>query len=327
MIDTVYIEEDIIDHPRTKQILSCMPNAARIFIKRYTEVFNKKSQNFRLQKMKPSLILAKKYNNFLHETPISYGIGNKENYYFAHMINCVFDCRYCFLQGMFSSANYVVFVNYEDLFMAIESMTAKNRDKKITYFSGYNCDSMASESLTGFIEEAINFFKGKNNIELEIRTKSTFIKPLLKSYISNCIVAYSLVPEKISEKFEVGVPSIQKRLHSISRLVELGWKIGLRFDPIICELGWEELYNKFFDNIFATIPSKSIHSVTYGSLRFPKKVFKSIEKLYPEEKLFYNKNNLKASTNKQSLIDENISLNVINKMLEKHIDKTKIFLC
>ena len=322
MIDTIYIEEDIIDHPKTNEILALMPRAVKIFIKRYTEVFNKKSQNFRLQKINPSLILARKYNNFLHKAPVNYGIGNQYNYYFSHMINCVFDCRYCFLQGMFRSANFVIFVNYEELFLSIEKLMFDIKNKKITFFSGYNCDSLASESYTGFIKEAIRFFENKNNIELEIRTKSTFVKPMLNNYISNCIIAYSLTPEKISKKFEIGVPSLKKRIHSISKLVKLGWKIGLRFDPIICEEGWEELYEFFFKNIFKEVPSDSIHSVTYGALRFPNRVFKNIEKLYPEEKLFYRKVSLDEQIN-----EENMSLNIIKKMLEKHIDKKKIFLC
>ena len=29
------------------------------------------------------------------------------------MLNCIYDCKYCFLQGMFRSANFVIFVNYE----------------------------------------------------------------------------------------------------------------------------------------------------------------------------------------------------------------------
>ena len=32
------------------------------------------------------------------------------------MYNCLFDCRYCFLQGMYNSSNFVIFVNYEDFF-------------------------------------------------------------------------------------------------------------------------------------------------------------------------------------------------------------------
>ncbi|HIM20337.1 MAG TPA: hypothetical protein EYM28_07020 [Rhodospirillales bacterium] len=61
MIDTIYIEEDVRDHPRTRSILSRFNKARHISIERYGEVFNKRAQNFRLQKFKPALILARKH--------------------------------------------------------------------------------------------------------------------------------------------------------------------------------------------------------------------------------------------------------------------------
>ncbi len=50
MIERIYIEDDVAEHPRTKAILEQFPNAAKIACSRYTEIFNKKSQNFRIQK-------------------------------------------------------------------------------------------------------------------------------------------------------------------------------------------------------------------------------------------------------------------------------------
>ena len=114
MIETIYIEKNIIDHPRTKSILSKFKKARCIEIDRYSEIFNKRNQNFRTQKKNPALILAYKHDGFVLPTPEGFGIGGTKNYYFSHMYNCIYDCRYCFLQGMYSSANYVVFVNFED---------------------------------------------------------------------------------------------------------------------------------------------------------------------------------------------------------------------
>ena len=64
MIDTIYIEREVLDHPRVKSILERFTNAHIIECDRYGEVFNLKGQNFRLQKQKPALILAKKYGSF-----------------------------------------------------------------------------------------------------------------------------------------------------------------------------------------------------------------------------------------------------------------------
>ncbi|MEM7264113.1 MAG: DNA photolyase, partial [Planctomycetota bacterium] len=85
MIDLVYIEEAVRDHPRTRAILDRVPAATRISCDHYGEVFNRRAQSFRLQKRQPALILANKEGRLVHETPKSYGIGHERNYYFSHM--------------------------------------------------------------------------------------------------------------------------------------------------------------------------------------------------------------------------------------------------
>ena len=142
----IYIENDIKDMARTKSILSRFKNPVIITIEKYSEVFNKKNQNFVLQKINPAIILAKKRKNFLLDTPKTYSIGKKNNYYFSYMYNCLFDCRYCFLQGMYKSSNFVIFINYEDFFKKISKV--ENTDT--TIFSGYDCDSLAYDNITKF---------------------------------------------------------------------------------------------------------------------------------------------------------------------------------
>ena len=62
MFNTIHIEEQVADHPRTREICTRFPQATQVLCKRYGEVFNPKSQNFRLQKRKPALILARKHD-------------------------------------------------------------------------------------------------------------------------------------------------------------------------------------------------------------------------------------------------------------------------
>ena len=115
-----------MSHPRTLDLLRQFPGASQIPCQRYTEIFNRKAQSFRLQKKKPALILAAKFDNYILPTPPGYGIGANKNYYFSHMLNCIYDCRYCFLQGMYRSAHYVLFVNYDDFISAIrKKITSK----------------------------------------------------------------------------------------------------------------------------------------------------------------------------------------------------------
>ncbi|MDD1611585.1 MAG: DNA photolyase, partial [Methylococcaceae bacterium] len=169
MIETIYIEENLRNHPRVLEVTARFPEARRIICGRYGEVFNPKAQNFRLQKQRPALILAEKFKNFTLPAPSGYGIGASKNYYFSHMLNCLYDCRYCFLQGMYHSAHYVLFVNYEDFQQDIRRIAGLHPDEAVHFFSGYDCDSLALEPVTGFAAHFLPFFAELPNAWLELR--------------------------------------------------------------------------------------------------------------------------------------------------------------
>ena len=134
MLETIYVEDAVASHPRAQSILARFPKAAVIPVIRYGEVFNRNHQSFRLQKRKPSLILAEKQGNRVLPAPGGYGIGSAQNFYFSHVLNCLYDCRYCFLQGMYRSAHYVWFVNYEDFQDAITSTASAHPDEDVYFF-------------------------------------------------------------------------------------------------------------------------------------------------------------------------------------------------
>ena len=283
----IYIEKDVADHPRTKAICDRFPKATKVYCDYYGEVFNRKGQNFRLQKQQPALILARKHKKHVLNAPDGYGIGGRRNYYFSHMLNCLYDCRYCFLQGMYRSANYVIFVNYEDFQQSIIDTANQHPNDESWFFSGYDCDSLAYEPVTDFTRAFLPTFAQLPNAHLELRTKSLQIRTLLKTEpIKNCIVAYSFTPEEISQSLEHGVPSVEKRIEAMIKLQQHGWRLGLRFDPMIYQEGFEEIYQQLFEQIFSRIPADSIHSVSLGTLRTPKVFHQNMVNLYPEEKLF-----------------------------------------
>ncbi|MEQ1527853.1 MAG: radical SAM protein [Methylococcales bacterium] len=287
MIETIYIEEAVQHHARVIEITGRFPNARIITCARYGEVFNPKAQNFRLQKQQPALILAEKYKNFALPAPAGYGIGGQQNYYFSHMLNCLYDCRYCFLQGMYQSANYVLFVNYEDFQQDIRQLCVANPNESLHFFSGYDCDSLALEPVTGFAEHFLPFFTELPNAWLELRTKSTQIRSLLNQEpLSRCVVAFSLSPDAVADKVEAKAPPLQRRLDALVKLQERGWQIGLRFDPLIYQANYPQQYQDFFAQVFAVVDLQQLHSVSLGTFRLPEQYFKKMHKLYPQEKLF-----------------------------------------
>ena len=328
MIETIYVEEAIKNHPRTKFILKKFKKSRIISINKYGEIFNKRNQNFRIQKANPCLILAHKKDNFVLPAPEGFGIGSSKNFYFSHMYNCIYDCRYCFLQGMYSSANYVIFVNFEDFDISIEKIIENNLDSKVTFFSGYDCDSLALENVTGFAKHILSIFRKYPQMEIEFRTKSIQKEPFLSvKPMPNVILAYSLMPELMSNSLDNKAPSISKRIRVISELASKGWKIGLRFDPLIHGENWKELYQELLENIYNNIFLDNLHSVSFGSLRFPKRMFKDIFKLYPNEPLFASPLSLNNKMISYDIEIEEEMTSFCKNLSLKYINEDQIFKC
>tara|TARA_B100001123_G_C15198811_1_gene982461 strand:- start:148 stop:1143 length:996 start_codon:yes stop_codon:yes gene_type:complete len=329
MIETIYIENQIKDHPRTNQILSKFKKKIEIiYCDHYGEIFNIKSQNFRMQKRKPALILAKKKGKKIHPIPKTFGIGGKKNYYFSHMLNCIYDCEYCFLQGKHMSAHYLLFINYEDYFSEIEKKIRQNGFEKSYFFSGYDCDSLAFDAITGFVDSFLPIFEENKNGILELRTKSTQVSKILKaSPLDNCIIAFSFTPENISKLVEHKVPSLKKRINSIKKLTSMGWKIGLRFDPIIPSCNFARIYENLFKNLARNIPKENIHSISFGMMRFPKKMYKKIVKDNQSKNIkslsLINRNGIFSYNKELEIKIENI----ITNKLKKHITDVPIYNC
>ena len=328
MIETIYIEQAVRQHPRVADIVARFPQARIINCDRYGEVFNPKAQNFRLQKQRPALILAEKYKNFALPAPQGYGIGATKNYYFSHMLNCLYDCRYCFLQGMYQSANYVLFVNYEDFQQDIKQLCLASPTENLHFFSGYDCDSLALEPVTGFAEQFLPFFATLPNAWLELRTKSTQVRSLLnREPLPRCIVAFSLSPDEIAQKVEAKAPSVARRLDALVKLQEQGWQIGLRFDPLIYQAGYQQQYLDLFEQVFARINLDQLHSVSLGVFRLPENFFKKVHKLYPEEKLFAS-----PLVSQQGMVSyqqelEQAMMNYCSEQLLTYIPADKFFPC
>jgi spore photoproduct lyase len=328
VIRQIYIEEAVRDHPRTAAIVARYPEATTIACAHYGEVFNPGAQSFRLQKKSPSLILAHKNGSRVIATPEGYGVGGERNFYFSHMYNCVYDCRYCFLQGMYRSAHYVVFVNYDDFFADIAATTAAGDRQPSWFFSGYDCDSLAMEPVTGFIEAALPVFTRLPQAQLEIRTKSTQIRSLSAAEpIANCVVAFSFTPDEISRAVEHKVPSVDKRIRAMEKLQRQGWRIGLRLDPLIYTDGFERQYRQLIESLFARIDADSLHSVSVGEFRLPKDFFRKMVRIYPREKLFAGPlEQLGGQVSYPESIETSLR-DCVLAALREHVEDDRIFLC
>ena len=118
----VYVEERALEYRLTQSVLNKLPDAEVVRIRHYKDIFDRKRQNAVLQHEHRSLIVAVREGNRIFEgAPVCQSFGNKNFYYVSSMMNCPFDCEYCYLKGMYPSSNMVVFVNLEDYRADVEA--------------------------------------------------------------------------------------------------------------------------------------------------------------------------------------------------------------
>jgi spore photoproduct lyase len=71
----------------------------------------------------------------------------------------------------------------------------------------------------------------------------------------------------------------------MKKLQRAGWKIAVRFEPVIGEAGVEAEYERLFSQTFSALSADELHSVSLGEFRLPAQFHKNLVKLYPDEDL------------------------------------------
>ena len=277
----IYIEQSVKSNPRTQRILEQFPNAQQIEISHYKDVFCRRGQNYRLQHRGQSLILAEKKGNLVYTGAAAcQSFGNAHFYYTSCMMNCVFDCEYCYLKGMYPSANIVIFVNLEDFFAEVEE---KLKSHPVYLCVSYDTDLLAFERVLGYGKEWAAFADGHSGLEIEIRTKSA--GDIVWDSFFACegvVLAFTLSPQEVIDAYEHGTPPLRQRLSCVAKAQEAGISTRLCFDPVIYCPDYKLRYGELLDQVFSIVDMERIKDVSVGSFRAPKDYLKKMRKQYPD---------------------------------------------
>ncbi len=307
----LYIERSVSEHPQTQMIRAKFTDSQVIVIDHYKEVFNRPSQSFAAQSHSKKLILARKEGKFLHEgSQYSDGFGHEQFFYASSVMGCLYDCDYCYLQGLYPSANTVLFVNLEDAFeqltpyLGVDTLVA----------TSYDTDTLAIESLTHQTRMWLEFAQKHKNLYLEIRTKSANINSLKQITPNpNVTLAWTLSPQEIIDSYEHATPSFEKRLNAVREAISLGWKVRLCIDPVIYTDPFDTLYPKLIETIFATIDPNTIEHLTLGSFRMSQSHLRSLKKLCRSDVAFYPY----TVSDEMATYPEKIEMHILETLLAK----------
>ena len=281
----IYIEEALLGGEEAEAILWKFPKAKCIPIRHYKDLFNRRKQNRALQEKSRKLILAKKEGQRIYPgAPVCQSFSESAFYYASLLMNCPFHCEYCYLQGMYPSANLVLFLNLEDYFSDCQRLI---KEKGSLYLCiSYDTDLLALEELYPFVERFARFLEEEPDLRIEVRTKAggeSLFRRLLKMHLSEdakkrLIFAFTLSPEKIVSEAEHGTAGLKGRLKAIKMAMEEGFTLRLCFDPMLYHADWESLYTELLETVFREIPMEKLYDVSVGSFRISESYLKAMTK-------------------------------------------------
>ena len=279
----VYIEKEAMEYPLARAVLDKLPKARRIIIGHYKDVFNRPRQDFRAQKGSQQLILAVKRPPYLYPlSPLCEAYGYERAYYTTPVLNCPYDCDFCFLQGVYPSAYLVVFVNEKGFFGAVH-----NETRPFFLSVTYENDLLALEGLVPWTGRWLDFAGTMPHMEMEIRTRSASLSVLKeRTPLPNVVLAWSLSPAKAAARYEKRAPNPAERIEAARRAMEDGWRVRLCIEPIIRISQWEEAYRALIDTAFHTLPAEKVDSAVADVFRMGREGFDSIFKAREDTALF-----------------------------------------
>lgn len=284
--ERIYVEKEIFELEQTKEILANFPKANVVKISHYKNVFNRSKQNFSSQQCGKNIILAKAVGNLVYKgSDYCNAFGFDKFYYCSTVMGCLYSCEYCYLQGIYPSANIVAFVNIEDFFAEIERCT--NGERALVCCS-YDSDILALDSVFKTVDKWIDFAEKHPEITFEIRTKSANIQPFLQKNQKNMIIAYTVSPECVCGEFEKSSPSLKARFTAADTLAESGWRVRLCMEPILVPIVPENEYFRLADLILQHCENVAYEDIVVGEFRMNKSCYNKIAAQRYYSKLFHN---------------------------------------
>ncbi len=281
---TIYVEKEVWNDDLQSKL-----KTPPIFIDHYKDVFNRSHQNFTAQKKAPALILAKKTGTLIYKgAPVCQSFGNKHFYYTSCMMNCIYHCDYCYLQGMYPSGHVVVFVNLEDYFTELEALL---KEHPVYLCVSYDTDLLALEQTFSFVSRWFAFAAEHPDLTLEIRTKSgnpAIFEDLAKIFTGKehikkqIIFAWTVSPEGLCQSTEHGAASLSLRIKALQAANAAGFSVRLCFDPMIFHGGWQAEYSTLVDTVFSTVSADLLYDVSIGVFRISTDYLKNMRKKRPD---------------------------------------------
>jgi spore photoproduct lyase len=199
--------------------------------------------------------------------------------------NCPMDCSYCFLQEYLAdNPSFQLYANYTDSFDELDKLCANARGRSFRVGTGELADSLAFDSITAISRDLIEFFSARENLTLELKTKTDEIENLLEvDPRGRVLVSWTLSPDAVYRSSEHLTAPPAARIAAARAVLDAGYRVAFHFDPLIAYAEAERDYLRLIDELLDVVPPKQISFVSMGGIRMTPRLRNAARSRFPDD--------------------------------------------
>lgn len=261
----IYITNDALAYPAAVRVKECLPELPVVDIDSKEHVPDE-------HKNASTLLITSSRGRVVSRCP-----GSKNhvccNYLTVDLyLGCTIGCTYCIMRNYLNFDPVTVYVDTQVGIQAIRNIAEAHPDLVIRAGTGEVGDSLLLDPLFELSRDYIEGLSDVSNVYFELKTKTANVDHLLPIRSKgNCVIGFSLNPDKIIGEEEGCSAALPERLEAAAKAVESGYSVSFHFDPIIYSENWRGLYFPVVESLKRYPPSK-VAWISLGTLRYPPKL-------------------------------------------------------
>ena len=265
-VHTIYMEPQVEEYARGREILARFPDATRIEIASHWKIPELRDNDELVSdwvKVKRHVLVLgvkKSLQCMPYERSCDFVAP-------SHANGCALSCSYCYVGRRKGAANPIsTFVNIEQIcgFMerhagrqGVKTTATQADDRYWTYELGTNSDCSVDAVVSNNIKDLVALFRRVPNAKGTFATK--YVNRALLDYDpqgkTRC--RFSLMPPAIAKILDVRTSKIADRIATINDFVEAGYEVNVNFAPVVVYDGWLEAYAELFTMLDDTISDRA----------------------------------------------------------------------
>jgi spore photoproduct lyase len=178
---------------------------------------------------------------------------------------CPFDCAYCYLQGTGRGNKNPRYRDINKIKKAIEK--AFKHEYFVNHPSIFNSGELSDSLMNpANMKQIADVFESQSDHKLLLLTKSHRVEWLTREPLKQTIASFSLNATEVWNRWEKRASSPQQRINAAKQLLESGYDVRIRIDPIFPIENWKEHYEDLIYSLFSELPSDP-DKITLGTPR------------------------------------------------------------